>query len=213
MKQSVFMAKLIFALGCLVLVACSTGKVVKTYEGDVMSNEQLAIMTAPENIVVVSINGKRVKKYLLSDLNVNYGLKPGDNLVVFQYESVWAKAVRGDQDDPRSEVVASARKEVLITANAGEKLTFRFENANNVREARSLAEQFEAEVIDDKLNVVARSAEVGRYAKAAKKKIAENENNLQGETAQLPTLDALKVLWAAASAEEKKTFLTWAFQK
>jgi len=157
----------------------------------------------------LSINGKKMKKYLLSDLNVNYGLKPGENLVVFQHKSVWAKAVRENRDAPRSETVVSEPKEVLVLAKAGERLNFKFQNGNNLREAKAFAEIFEAEVIDSKSNTIAQSAEVGTYA------IANAEEKLTSlpETSNLQTLDALKVLWKTTSADEKKAFLAWAFQK
>lgn len=210
MKVSFFAARLLLVLSALLLAACSTGKIVKAYDGDELLAEQLAVLTAPEGIAVLSINGKKLKKYLLDDINVNYGLKPGENLVVFQYGSVWAKAVREDKDAPRSEKVTSEPKEVLIDAKAGEKLNFRFKSGSNAREAKVLAAKFEAEVVDSKLNTVARSAEVGTYvASNAKVSLAEEKP----ETSGLQTLDALKVLWKAATAEEKKTFLAWAFQK
>jgi len=209
MKVSFFTAKLLLILSVLFLVACSTGKIVKTYDGDELLTEELAVLTAPENIVVLSINGKKMKKYLLSDLNVNYGLKPGENLVVFQHKSVWAKAVRENRDAPRSETVVSEPKEVLVLAKAGERLNFKFQNGNNLREAKAFAEIFEAEVIDSKSNTIAQSAEVGTYA------IANAEEKLTSlpETSNLQTLDALKVLWKTTSADEKKAFLAWAFQK
>lgn len=219
MKLGLFATKSLLILSVLFLVACSTGKIVKTYAGDELLVEQLAVLTAPENIVVLSINGKRVKNYLLSDLNVNYGLKPGENLVVFKHESVWAKTVRENRDAPRSEKVVSEPKEVLIDAKAGESLNFKFQTGNNLREARALAAAFEAEVLDSKFNVVAQSAKVGTLeaskAKAAlaEEQLAKEKIKALPETSDVASLDALKVLWGAASAAEKKTFLAWAFQE
>lgn len=219
MKLSIFTAKLVLVLGVLLLAACSTGKIVQSYEGDVLQAAELSVLTAPENIVVLSINGKKVKKYLLSDLNVRYGLKPGQNLVVFQYESVWAKAIRAEQDAPRSEKVVSAPKEVLIDAKAGENLHFSFKNVGNVRAAKDLAAEFDAELLDEKLNVVARSAELGTYdvgedvALPVKAKLRSGKKEGLSEAGTLQTLDALKVLWGTATADEKKEFLSWAFQK
>jgi uncharacterized protein YccT (UPF0319 family) len=209
MEVRFVVAKGLLILSMLFLMACSTGKIVKTYEGDALSAEQLTVLIAPENIVVLSVNGNRVKRYLLSDLNVSYGLKPGENLVVFQYESVWAKTIREDKDAPRSVKITSEPKEVLIDAKAGEKLHFRFKDSENVREARALSEVFEAELIDSKLNVIAQSTNVGSHENHK----AEEKNIAQTQTSDLATVDALKVLWGAASAEEKKTFLSWAFQK
>jgi len=206
MKEGFFTAKFLLVLSVLFLSACSTGKIVKAYDGDELLVEQLAVLTAPENIVVLSINGNKMKDYLLSDTNVSYGLKPGENLVVFQYESVWAKAIREDKDAPRSVKVLSEPKEVLVNARAGEHLNFNFLKGRDVREARTLAETFTAEVIDSKLKVVAQSADVGVYA-------ASNVKAKLAKTSDLQTLDALKVLWGAATADEKKSFLAWAFQK
>jgi len=218
MKVSFFTAKLMLVFSVLFLVACSNGRILKTYEGDVLAKEQLSVLTAPENIVVLSINEKAVKTYLLSDIEVNYGLKPGKNLVVFQYESVWGKVMRGD-DTPRSEKIVSKPKEVLIDAKAGEQLNFRFKKADNVREARLLAAAFEAEVIDAQSNALSVSTELGVYE--AGRKARENlesqaeakQTGALPDTANLQALDALKVLWRSANAEEKKAFLVWAFQK
>jgi len=206
MKEGFFTAKFSLILSVLFLSACSTGEIVKAYDGDELLVEQLAVLTAPENIVVLSINGNKMKNYLLSGINVSYGLKPGENLVVFQYESVWAKAIREDKDAPRSVKISSEPREVLVNAKAGEHLNFKFLNGSNVREARALAEAFTAEVIDSKFNVVAQSAEVGVYA-------ASNVKTKLAKTSDLQTLDALKVLWGTATADEKKSFLAWAFQK
>jgi len=219
MKVVFFAAKLSLIFSMLFLVACSTGKIVKTYEGDKLLVEQVAVLTAPENIVVLSINGKRVKNYLLSDLNVNYGLKPGENLVVFQYESIWAKTIRENKDAPRSEKVVSEPIEVLIDAKAGESLNFKFQSGSNVREARALAETFEAEVVDSKFIVIAQSAKVGTFAankataKLAEEKIAKEKNKALSGSSDLSSLEALKVLWGVATADEKKVFLVWAFQE
>jgi len=214
MRVGFFTARLGVILSILFIVACSSGRIVKTYEGDTLAAMQLSVLTAPENIVVLSINGKAVTNYLLSDIEVNYGLKPGENLVVFQYESIWGKAMRGNEDAPRAEKIVSDSKEVLIHAKAGEQLNFRFKVVQNVREAKSLASVFEAEIIDSQLNVVAVSTEAGVYeALKAKEKIAMEKNKVLPETSNLQALDALKVLWKSANADEKKSFLVWAFQK
>jgi uncharacterized protein YccT (UPF0319 family) len=212
MKVRFVVVQCLLMLSVLFLSACSTGKIIKTYDGDVLLVEELAVLIAPENIVVLSVNGNKVVRYLLSDLNVSYGLKPGENLVVFQYESVWAKATREDPDAPRSVKITSQPKEVLVNAKAGEKLSFRFKAVDNVRDAEILAETFEAVLLDSKLNIVAQSTEVGSHEdhKVKAKAVAEE---LTQENTELQTLDALKVLWAAATADEKKVFLSWAFQK
>lgn len=193
----------------LFLGACSSGKLVKTYEGDAMPDSQVATLTAGENIVLLSVNGQRVPDYLLSSISVNYGLKPGKNVVVFQYESVWAQAKRGE-DGRSSEAVESERREVELDVAAGDKLTFRYGTASNIREAQALAATFEAEVTDQHGRVVAASRDV---TVAKPTTFAESGGGFTGKaTSGLPAIEAIKVLWEDLSADEKKDFLKWAFQ-
>lgn len=212
----------VLALLSLLLVACSSGKIIKTYEGEALANEQVAVLTAPDNISLISVNGKRVPKYLLSTINVNYGLKPGVNVVVFEYESVWAVPKKGDSLP--SELVQSGRKEVVIDALAGERYNFTFDQVENLAQARELASNFVAELVDSHANVVATSTDQGVYAPPV---VTPSNQGLTGQAmvsnrrhddnrranSDLPTLEALKVLWKRASADDKKAFLEWAFEK
>lgn len=225
--------RLIVVILAVILTACSSGTIVKTYEGEKLQAQSLAVLTAPEYISLVSVNGKRVPKYLLSSINTNYGLKPGINVVVFEYESVWAKAAVGSEG-ARSELVSSGRKEVVIDAIAGENYNFDFAKASNVRDAKVLAENFSAQVVNASGAVIAQSTEPGIYKTATKpasvvatpvvtELAAENSVGVTAApvpqpvaadqaSQALPTIEGLKVLWKNASAEEKKSFLKWAFQ-
>ena len=206
---------------------CSGGKIVTTYEGSALAKPDVAVLTAPDNIALISVNGKVVPKYLLSSIEVNYGLKPGANLVVFEYASVWSNANQMDKDDARAEEVKSAPKEVLINAAAGNQFTFSFVRPTNIREAKVLAANFSADIIDASNQVVARSEELGSHqakqaesssqlvenaALPASADIAATDGSSLAPTTGLPTIDALKALWRKASAAEQKEFLKWAFQ-
>lgn len=202
---------LVSALTIALLAGCSSNKLVKTYEGETLAEGQVAILTAGENIALLSVNGEQVPDYLLSNISVNYGLKPGENVVVFQYESIWGKAKRGE-DGPSAEVVESKPREVVINAKPGDKLAFVSGSAENVREARALAADFDADVINQKGKIVASSQDVRekKAARVAGQASANTQMNSAGEG--LPALEAMKVLWSDLSAEEKKSFLKWAFQ-
>ncbi len=218
MKSSGVGLRLWSLVSVLLLAACSSGKIVKTYDGDVLPKQQLAVLTANEDIVLISVNGKAVPKYLVSGIDANYGLMPGENLVVFHYASVWGNPNRVDKDAPRGLQVESSQKEVLIKAESGSRYTFRYRKPASIREARVLASEFEADIVDQQLQVIAQSGEIGRYQSripstadglaVAESKVAPTIS--AGKA--LSTIEALQALWGTASKEEQKAFLKWAFQ-
>lgn len=206
----------------VLLTGCTSSKIVSTYDGEALSAQKIAVLKTSENIQLIAVNGKPVKKYLMRNLEVKYGLLPGKNLVEFQYGSVWGVSTVTDEDAPRAKEVVSSPRAVLIDAKAGDQLTFRHDIANNIREAEALVVQFEAEVIDQNGQVVAVSGEPEIYQKTEEvspSPVVEGPQGAQAYAshnapadASLPAIEAMKVLWATASSEEKKAFLKWAFQ-
>lgn len=209
MKIARFSALVLLAV---FLSACSN-KIVKTYEGAALAKKDVAILVAGETIEVVSVNGKKVNKYLLKNLETSYGLKPGSNEVVFQYTEVWAKAPRG-QEDSRSELVASGSQLVQFEAKAGETYRFEYDRVEDVRESRILAESFSASVVDNSNAVIALSSVYDAAAIAAATAAAApvSQNAALMPSNDLPAIDAMKLIWERASSEDKKAFLQWAFQ-
>ena len=92
-----FVFRVFVLLISLTLLGCTSDKIVKTYDGKILAKDEVAVLTAPQNITLLSVNGKEVQQYLLSNLDVNYALKAGENLVVFKYESIWSKAKRDEE--------------------------------------------------------------------------------------------------------------------
>ena len=205
----------------ILLVACSGGKIVSTYEGDVLPQESLAVLTASENISLLSVNGKAVPTYLLTSLETRYALKPGLNQVVFKYESVWARAGARGEDGSRSEKVESSELMVEIDTKAGESYGFSFMMPDNVREARRLAADLSVSVHDSAKVLVAQSTVVvpvqaGDVSVSATSPILTDgsEVELVGKAiTDASVLTSLKAVWARASEKEKKAFLAWAFQE
>ena len=197
-------------LSMLSLVACSTGGLVKTYDGDVLDKSKVGILTAAENISLLSVNGRAVQKYLLSNIEVNYALQEGGNVVVFEYESIWGKAKRGSEGSS-SEKVLSEPKEVLINVKAGDKYLFNFIRPENSREAKKLAAEFKASIHNQNGVLVAESGAVARR----KPNVGSSESRYgqPNNTDGLGTLESLKGIWATMSSEDKKEFLIWAFQE
>lgn len=211
-------------LMCLsvLMSACSSNKLVKTYEGELLPETSVAVLTAPENITLLSVNGKAVTQYLLSNLEVRYALQEGENLVVFQYESIWGKAIKDEETGSRAEVVQSRPLEVLINAKAGKRYNFSFLPASNVREAKALAVSFVAQIVDENKDLVTESVALGVHKEAEAQRIAKEQAILtekadtlerSEETQSLSVIEKLKALWSQASPEQKKNFMIWVFQE
>ena len=91
-----------------------------------------------------------------------------------------------------------------------------------------MATQFVAQVVDEKKNLIAESVPFTDYQKnlaeqQAKEKALELDKTVAQRTSgagafdedmnNLSTLERLKLIWPNASADEKKAFLVWVFQK
>tara|TARA_R110001592_G_scaffold177076_2_gene417260 strand:- start:63532 stop:64188 length:657 start_codon:yes stop_codon:yes gene_type:complete len=214
-----FSSKALMLFMSLILFACASDKIVKTYEGKIMPEDAIAVLTAPENITLLSVNGVEVQQYLLSNLDVNYALKAGENLIVFRYESIWSTAKRDQETGARVDVVESEPLEVRIVAKPGAKYNFSFLPVDNVREAKKLASDFVVQVLDEQKNLVAESVALNTYQKEKervlqqeKTPVLEKQTTLKN-TQDQSVIDRLKAIWSSASADEKKAFLVWVFQK
>lgn len=205
------------------LVACSTSnRLVKTYDGETLPSSQLATLIAPENIAIISVNGKDVPNYLLSDLNTKYALKPGFNHVVFNYESVWAKPGIRANDGPASEKTESKPMFVSFDARLGEQYDFSFQDATKLKEARALSERFSADLIDGKGAVVTTSKLFeGKLSSEDSLSLVQTlvsslqakSSSHDADSAEPSNLSNLKILWQQASPAERKAFLAWAFKE
>ena len=213
---------MLLSLLCVFIFSgCASNKIVKTYPGEVLPNNAISILKAPENITLLSVNGKEVAQYLLSNLDVNYGLKEGENLIVFKYESIWSKAKRDEETGSRVEVVESEPLAAVIQAKAGVNYNFNFLPAGNVRDAKVLASGFTAQIVDDSQNLVAESLLLSAYLKSKAEKDAQEQSLLMEQKIVASpdlkpgasVLDRLKSIWPSANADEKKAFLVWVFQK
>lgn len=203
--------KVLMLLACFSLLAACTGKPVKMYAGDTLSDDQVVMLAAGENIEVVSVDGKKVTKYLLSNIETSYALSPGKHTVVFNYTSVWAKAA-SNTDESRSTLVESKPYVLTFDAKPGARLRFEFDAVDNVRDAKVLAENFSAQVVDDSGKALAMSKIYVPKVESAEAKQLTAQGGTAALDNDLATIDAMKLLWERASADEKKQFLKWAFQ-
>lgn len=224
-------------LGLLVLLlsACAaTGSRIKAYEGPPLADAQTATLEAPSTIKVLSINGQDTQPFMLEDLALNYSLAPGSNRVVFRYRSIWSKP--GPIEDGESAVIIaeSGLLEAEFEAQAGETYTLAHSKADNVREARRMAQAFSARIVNSAGRTVARSeaydpqgqsvaaapatrpaTQAATAPDPAPDSVASTPNSegaASGLAPNMSTLDALNLLWQRATREEKEAFLRQAFE-
>jgi uncharacterized protein YccT (UPF0319 family) len=222
-------------LSVLTLAACSSGfKRVQTWEGPDAEPSQIATLDTPEQINVLTVNGRKMGNFLLEDLALTYELLPGENSVVFTHKTIWANSSATDDEESKVNAVVSKPQKVVIDASAGESYEMVMPTPETQRQAERLAANFQATVVDSQGRKVASAA---TYTASKPKlptldKSPEQTAKIEGEPGQpavqeerlaaqpkaaapmndLPTLDAMKLLWERASADDKKNFLRWAFE-
>lgn len=216
----------ILAIFILTLAGCAaTGSRIQGYEGPELPDTQTATLQAPATIKVISINGTDTTSFLLEDLALNYGLKPGSNAVVFKYRSIWSKNTGREDGESAVDVVESAPVVAAFDARAGQTYTFADTEADNVREARRIAQNFNTSIVTGSGRTVTRAqpysgqqqkvaATLQQPAESTGASTAPVAPDVQsgGVAAGMSTLDALNLLWQRASREEKEAFLRRAFE-
>ncbi len=248
------------ALTTAFLWGCSASdRVVKTYEGPSLAEEQLAKLVTREDIRIIEIDGVKQQEYLLNNLALTYDLLPGEHIIAYQYRSIWARKKQSDDsDEPSANIAESGLRQVRMVFQPGQTYSFEFAKPSSFREAQAFAQNFSATLVDGNGRMVARDSAYGTaaVATASKQPSASNQvavkpvpspdlkreavasaapvaaTTLPNTTlpnaevsaameapsvvtpveAGLSRLDAIKVLWTKATAEEKKEFLRWAFQ-
>jgi uncharacterized protein YccT (UPF0319 family) len=220
----------------IALIGCSANSmIVRTYQGEVLSQEQVARLLVPQEIELKFVDGIKQKDYLLDNLALTYELTPGVHRIVYKYSSIWSKPP-ASQEDSKVEVIESSQRELVYNFKAGQQYTLTFENPDDRSQARVFAETFSAHLASadgkrimadsvyhpSETSSVAVGAVVGTSVAvdAGASSVAASTGQVVApalpaampEGAGLSRLDGLKTLWAEASADEKKEFLRWAFQ-
>jgi uncharacterized protein YccT (UPF0319 family) len=144
-------------LSLVFLVGCSSTSLVKTYDGPAVDVSRSAILSVADGIEIISVNGKKVKSYLLPQLDINYQILPGENSVVFTHETLWAKPGKKEDGGSNSELVVTKPMQVSFSAKAGEVYHFTFGQPETRAEAYDFAKTFKATLVDSSEGFIAES--------------------------------------------------------
>lgn len=142
----------------LFLVGCSSTSLVKTYDGPQVDPSRSAILSVSDGIEVHAVNGKKVKKYLIPELDLNYQLLPGVNTITFTHETLWARPGKKEKGESNAELIVTQPMMVSFNAKVGEVYHFEFESPENRSEAQNGVASFKATLVDSSGSFVAESA-------------------------------------------------------
>jgi uncharacterized protein YccT (UPF0319 family) len=222
----------------LVLAGCSVlSERVQTWEGPPASGNQVAVLKVPGNIEIESVNGKAQRNFLMNDIDLEYELLPGRNEIVLVHKTIWGKREVVEDGESKVHSVVTEPQRLVLDVSAGEVYSFDKPELDSRREAEKFARNPSLPVTDSSGRVVAdvspaASSRPNPAAYVAQKQSdprtdrqapqvstpksavdalpgSGSADGARGE--KLETLEAMKVMWERASAEEKREFLRWAF--
>ncbi len=202
----------VLALAAALLSGCASSMArIQTWEGEAPEGDR-AVLKAPGEIQVVRVNGRSMSNFLMDDLALNYDLLPGENQIVFNYKTIWAKTDVVRNGESKVHVVKTEPHVASFVAQAGETYRFEFDKPESRREAEALRENFSGAIVNG-AGVEVASFELwdGKTIGSARTPVSGDQHEMTG-TAGGDTLGQLKALWQDASEEEKRTFLRWAFE-
>ncbi|MDY6816014.1 MAG: DUF2057 family protein [Pseudomonadota bacterium] len=213
-NNHVFAAFKFFFAGMLVLAltgCASSLSRVETWDGSPVNAGDAATLKAPGGIQVASVNGRSVTNFMMDDLALDFALLPGQNEVVFNYKTIWARSGVVENGESKVHVIESKPQVVRFEAEPGAVYRFVFDKPSSRVEAERMIETFSATIVNESGHEVAQSEDYDpRESVAARTPIpsAGGSAGNSGGTA----LGQLKSIWATASEEEKRAFLRWAFE-
>jgi len=147
-ESSLSVIKNVGLLFCLILLGgCSAqSMIVRTYDGPPLDSGQVASILVPEDINLVSVDGRPQKDYLLDNLDLTYEVTPGPHRLVYRYSSIWSKPA-ATKEDSKVDVIESSLRELIYDFKAGVRYELAFARPEDREKARLFAEGFSAYLV------------------------------------------------------------------
>ncbi len=184
------------------LVACSTTTgPVKAYEGQVRSNAELVLVSVPEEIEVMAIDGQEPPPSFLRS-RVQLALLPGEHVFSLRYVELFQ--ISADDHD----VVRSKQAALRFNAIAGSEYRLQIPPQKNHDVARQFAKNPAFSLVSVKDGSSTESTPIKSIAEASLLDTISKAFSSGDEEAAKPVtnLDLLKDVWSRASSEERAGF-------
>lgn len=197
----------VVALAVMSLMACSTQGPVKTYEGPVRAISDVALISVPEQVEVMSIDGREPPSSFLKS-NVELSLLPGEHVFSLRYVELFQ--ITADEHD----VVRSKLAALRFTAKPGATYKLGIPKQAGHDAAIKFAREPVFTLLDNQNGDVTESSPIKSYAEASlvdtiSKAFTEN----QAAAGPVTNLDLLKDVWARTSPDERRAFRIWLDQQ
>ncbi len=191
------------------LVACATNKgPLKAYEGAVRSNAELVLVSVPEQIEVMAIDGQEPPPSFLKS-KVQLALLPGEHVFSLRYVELFQVS----SDD--HEIIRSKQAALRFSAAAGSEYRLQVADQKSLDNARKFAKNPQFSLVNTRDGSATNSSVIQSMAEASlidtisKAFVSGSEG-----TAQQPTnLDLLKDVWGRSTPEEQAGFRAWLNQQ
>ena len=191
----------------MLLAACASSGPVRLYEGAERPDTEVATISVPEQIQVMSVDGQERAGGLLERNQIMTAL-PGEHVFSLRYVELF------QINSEEHEVVRSRQSALRFTAEAGREYRVEMEKQGNLDAARKFAKDPKFRLVDVNSGAVTESTAIKSYAEASlvdtiSKAFDSAENKAQGPT----HLDLLKDVWGRASPEDRAGFKAWLDQQ
>lgn len=192
---------LVLALG---LTACaSMDKPVQGYEGPARPVAELAVLSVPEEIQVLAVDGREVGGGLLGQRTLKLQVLPGEHVLSVRYVQLFQ--INADEHD----IVRSRPAALRFVAKAGSRYEFRYDKPKNREIARQFAKEPSFALVDQGSGEATQSVAVKSYAEASLVDTISKAFEGNKEATPVTNLDLLKDVWGRASAEDRAAFKAW----
>lgn len=195
------------AASLFVVAGCAAKGPLQAYAGPPRAAAELALVSVPEQIEVMAIDGREPPPSFLRS-TVQLALLPGEHVFSLRYVQLFQ--ISSDEHD----VIRSRQAALRFTAVAGREYRLEMPPQANRDKAREFAKNPQFRLVDLADGSAVDSAPIKSYAEASLIDTLQKSFEAQGE-AQRPVTntDLLKDVWGRASAEERDAFRAWLDQQ
>lgn len=191
------LASLSLLSGC----AASHGPL-KTYDGPLRTAEEVATVDVPEQVQVMSIDGREPPTNFLTS-QVQLALLPGEHVLGLRYVQLFQ--VNSEDHD----VVRSRQAALRFTAIAGGRYRLEAPPQRDREAARQFAKDPHFSLADLGGGAAVESTAVKSYAEASLIDTLGQAFESQQESRPVTNTDLLKDIWNRSSAGEREAFRAW----
>lgn len=202
-----FKQGVVLVLVMMGLTACATQGPLKVYEGPARAASELVLVSVPEEIEIMSVDGREPPPSFLKS-NVVLSLLPGEHVFSLRYVELFQ--ITADEH----EVVRSKQAALRFTAKAGSTYKLEMPKQTTRDAARAFAKDPKFSIVNKGDGSAIESAPIKSYAEASLiDSINKAFTGSTTEAAPVTNLDLLKDVWTRTTAEERKAFRTWQDQQ